>query len=942
MYITALLVSHDGARWLPAVLEGLQHSTLQPDRVVAVDTGSVDESPQLVREALGIEPLRLASSTTWAAVVRSGLEMADPAPDTAAEEWVWLLHDDARPDPTCLAELVEHAGAVAADVVGPKLREWPDLRRLLEVGVTISGTGRRETGLEPGEYDQGQYDHLETEEARAEDAALPGGQDVRRSLAVNTAGMLVRRSVLEQVGFDDHFAVLGADLDFGWRAALSGHDTVAVPSAVMHHVEASRRGLRSSELVHRPVREERAAQLTMLLVDGPAGLVPWRLVRLLLGGLLRVLGLLLVRAGSEARDEAGALLDVYLHPGRLVALRRARREAVQVPRSQVRPLLAPPWLPYRHGLDYVGDVLAAVLDTVRDVASPHDEEPGSLRRRVLRSPVVWATTVLVVLALVAQRELLTGGPVHGGALLTAPEGVSHWWSLWSSDWHSLGAGSTAPAPAYVLVLAALGTVLLGATGTLVWLLFLLAVPLAMLSCYRFTRRVLADRRVALAAAVAYGLLPAVTGALQQGRLGTVAAALVLPFVATSALGLTDADAERRSRALWRTALGVGALVAFVPASLLLVALLALVWPLGGYAWRGRRRAVLVVALVGAPLLLVLPWVLGTFSAPQGWLFEAGRPGAVRVDPSWWELLLGRLGGPGAAPVWVMATLPLAALAALAVAGARPLVARAWLVSGAAAVVLAIQAAVPLHLPDGTRGLHAYPGFALLTVLAAFMVAVAAAVEELLPRLVGAPRVLPVAATVLVVAAPLLGAGWWVVAGSHGPLTRQPTDRLPAYMSELAASRNDQAVLVLRGGEGRSAVRYRLLRHGTLRIGDDGVLAATPERTDLTSSLGRLLAGADSGGAALLGRYGVRYVYAPPPVSSAVSGALDASEGFASASNPVRTSRAWSISAPVSLDGVVPQPSRWQQAAHVTALTVQLLALLAIVVLATPGRKERRP
>ena len=38
-----------------------------------------------------------------------------------------------------------------ADILGPKLREWPSLRRLLELGITISGTGRRETGLERGE-----------------------------------------------------------------------------------------------------------------------------------------------------------------------------------------------------------------------------------------------------------------------------------------------------------------------------------------------------------------------------------------------------------------------------------------------------------------------------------------------------------------------------------------------------------------------------------------------------------------------------------------------------------------------------------------------------------------------------------------------------------------------------------------------------------------------
>ena len=86
-------------------------------------------------------------------------------------EWVWLLHDDASPHPEALLALL--AGAAEdpdADVLGPMLREWPSLKAVLELGVTISGTGRRETGLERGEYDQGQY------------------AEVRPVLAVNTAG----------------------------------------------------------------------------------------------------------------------------------------------------------------------------------------------------------------------------------------------------------------------------------------------------------------------------------------------------------------------------------------------------------------------------------------------------------------------------------------------------------------------------------------------------------------------------------------------------------------------------------------------------------------------------------------------------------------------------------------------------------------------------------
>src|SRR5690606_8261607 len=142
------------------------------DRLVAVDTGSEDDSPQLLAAAYGTSALvRAPATTSYPAAVRAALDALPPA---GQDEWIWLLHDDSAPHPEALLALTL-AAEEYPDVAtfGPKLREWPSLRRLLELGVTISGTGRRETGLERGEYDQGQHD-VE-----------------REVLAVNTAGMLV-------------------------------------------------------------------------------------------------------------------------------------------------------------------------------------------------------------------------------------------------------------------------------------------------------------------------------------------------------------------------------------------------------------------------------------------------------------------------------------------------------------------------------------------------------------------------------------------------------------------------------------------------------------------------------------------------------------------------------------------------------------------------------
>jgi len=161
--VTALLVSHDGVRWLPAVLGGLAQQTRAPERIVVVDTGSTDGSHEVLRSGLGADDVVAAGDVSFPAAVAAGLEhVARTSQAGTSEEepdWVWLLHDDSAPAPTALAELLaaaEENPSVA--ILGPKLREWPSLRHLLEIGIAISGTGRRETGLERGEYDQGQHD----------------------------------------------------------------------------------------------------------------------------------------------------------------------------------------------------------------------------------------------------------------------------------------------------------------------------------------------------------------------------------------------------------------------------------------------------------------------------------------------------------------------------------------------------------------------------------------------------------------------------------------------------------------------------------------------------------------------------------------------------------------------------------------------------------------
>ena len=75
--VVCLLVSHDGASWLPNVLDGLQAQTAPVDAVIAVDTGSRDGSADLIEQRLtGQVPFELRrrpAETSFPAAIADGL-----------------------------------------------------------------------------------------------------------------------------------------------------------------------------------------------------------------------------------------------------------------------------------------------------------------------------------------------------------------------------------------------------------------------------------------------------------------------------------------------------------------------------------------------------------------------------------------------------------------------------------------------------------------------------------------------------------------------------------------------------------------------------------------------------------------------------------------------------------------------------------------------------
>ncbi|MFD0418297.1 glycosyltransferase [Streptomyces sp. NPDC127108] len=936
--VTAVLVSHDGARWLPDAVAGLLGQDRPVQNAIAADTGSADDSARLLTEALGPdrvlhlarrsgfgtavdEAVRTAPVLTpedlpylkrpsgWDPVSRSWRDEAYDMPELPhgePEQWLWLLHDDCAPEPGALAEMlraVENERELGQDtqdiaIVGPKLRGWYDRRQLLEVGVSIAHSGRRWTGLDRREQDQGQHDH------------------VRPVLAVSTAGMLVRREVYEQLGgFDRRLPLMRDDVDLCWRAHTAGLRVLVAPDAVVRHAEAASRERRTVDCVGRtatsPHRVDKAGAAYTLLVNSRTAVLPWVFVRLVVGTVLRTLAYLVGKAPGQALDEVAGLFGTLLRPERILAGRKKRGKPV-VEASETRPLFPPPGATVRATVEQVASNLVGRSDPEVSAAGRHggavESGPGgddadfleieqfARLKRVARKPGPVLFVVLLFVSLVACRALLGGGALAGGALLPAPADASGLWSRFLDGWHPVGIGGTGNAPPYLALLGSLSTLLLGSSGLAVTVLLVGSVPLAGFTAYFASRPLVESRLLRAWASVAYAFLPAATGALAGGRIGTAVLAILLPLIAraaVSASGLAAPDGTRGSwRATWAYALLLTVTTAFTP----------IVWPIAlvlGLALLAVHRRDLAgygprfLAALGTPLLVLAPWSLSLL--PFGFFKEAGLEYGTGAASAL-DLLGASPGGPGTVSGLLLIGVVLAALGALLRGERQAAIRTAWAV--------ALVALVFAALSNGS----AWAGPATLAYGIALLAAAALGADGARARVAeqsfGWRQ--PVAALIAFAAAagPLLAAAGWMIGGADGPLERRDPVQVPAFVAEESGTQDQARTLVLDSATA-AEVSYTLVRGAGARLGDAELAAADGTDERLDRIVGRLLAGSGADQADQLGGYAVRYVLVRDGAPRQLSRTLDATPGLTRLSQE-DGSALWRVDRQVARAAIVPK------------------------------------
>ena len=895
--VTAVLVAHDGQRWLPEVLDAISAQERRVDRLLAADTGSRDATATILTEALAhgvldalvTLPRDTGFGTAVARALRGTIGQAPVSGDPVAD-WLWLLHDDLAPGPAALFELLLAAeGDPQAAILGPKLRGWADPRLLREAGFSVTRGGRRWTGLDRTERDQGQHD------------------GTREVLAVSTAGMLVRRDVWESLGgLDPALPFFRDDLDLCWRAWSGGHHVLAVTDAVGAHAEALGTSRRLPDAgPSRAHRSDRAAAVFTMLADVPAWRVPLTILALLTGTAVRSLGYLLAKVPGLALDELAGALGVLARPGRLRSARRRRASDTRSPWAPVRGLLAPRWAPVRLAVETLGSGLVGPGRLAgAETAELLDERRGRPARRVLTRPGVLVVLGLVLVTLVAGRDLIGHGRLVGGALLPAPDGARALWASYVAGWHPVWLGSTSPAPPYLAVLALVGTVLLGKASAAVELVVFGAVPMAGWGAYVALGRLSRARALRVWGAVAYALTPTATGALAAGRLGTLVAVALLPWLALAARRVVTGGPGGRSsaglRAAWGTGLLLAVLTAFVPLAWVLAAVLATaaaVTVLRG--WRSLR----LLVVLAVPLAVLLPWTVELIRSPRLLLLEAGLPGPGLSDPhlSPVAVLLAHPGGPGTTSVYVTVGLLAGGLAALLRPDRRRAVGAAWAVVGVGLVAGLVQTRLAFPAPGTSTSMVAWPGLPTAMVAGGLVAACVLAAQQAGGRLgrrsFGWRQPLVVLVVLAAVAAPVATGAWWVARGAGGPLTVRTPGVVPANVV-LSAEGPLQTRTLMLSGSTRGALDYQLVRGAGPRLGDGDVVVAGPGMTLLDAAVAGLASGRGRGTVGQLASAGVGYVAVLSPVDPALASVLDATPGLDQVASPAG-GRLWALADPGS-------------------------------------------
>lgn len=662
--VVAIVVACNPDEHFTETLASLGRQDYENLSVLVVDAGSDAPIADRVAEVLPEAYLhRLAGDPGFSVAANQSIELVSGSP------FLLFCHDDVALEPDCVSQLMGALYRNNGGIAGPKLVKWDDDRQFLQLGMGSDRFGVMVEQVEPGEFDQDQYDSVR------DVFVIPGGVQLIRADLFAALG-----------GFDPAIKVMGEDLDLCWRAHAAGARVLAVPAAKARHRE---------NMESRISIRERRRLLTRHRLRTVLATASRRSVFVVLGAfaliVLESLYSLIAGRRGQARDVLSA---IGWNLSRVDDLRRKRRQLAKtrsVSDSKIAKLQSggsARIAAFSRGQFSAGqDRFSGMVGTVR--GSFRGEDAGSVRDATVIGGI------LAVLLVFGSRHLLTRGVVPVGQIPDVPT-ATILIREWLGGWRTVGTGGPGNAPTALPILAVGRLLFFWSGGLFQTLLVVAPVFFGPIGAYRLARP-LGSARAGGVAAIVYAGSPLVVSALSAARWEALILIAAAPFVLAALLrvggyapfgadgglpGPSVADRNLSVR-LIRFGFVVAFLAAFAPATVpiavlaaLSLALAALALGAGGAPQHYLGAAVVAVV---APVALHGPW---SFDLLQGlsWRWLIGPDSPEAGVNSMLDLLQFAPGAP--APRLIALGLVIAAVVGLVTAKAHQfhLAAMGWLLA----------------------------------------------------------------------------------------------------------------------------------------------------------------------------------------------------------------------------------------------------------------------
>ena len=891
-YVTAIVVTHDGVTWLSEVVASLSSQKLRPDQIIAVDNGSNDGSVKFLTNA-GIEVIKKSRSTGFGEAVATAVSKLPPAAtDSNEQEWLWILHDDCAPDRYALAKLLDAViSRPQVGIAGPKILGWYDRKHILEAGISITENGTRWTGLEEREHDQGQHD------------------EIKNVLAVSTAGMLIKRSLFEELGgFDPSLELFRDDIDLGWRAHIAGYSVICVGEAILYHAEASSSERRSIDvrdaILHRPLLLDRRNAAFVLLANSSWWILPWVAVQLLVTSIGRSVIYLLAKLPGYAADEIAAVGLLIFKPADLIKSRRYRKSSRVLTARVIKPFIPARSAQIRSIIEKISSALLTafkpnrqeeeinrpknysdigVIDESFDEIDFKPEKRFTKIRSLAKQPFLFGILVILIISTLYSRNRF--GLLSGGALPISTSSAKDLITSYANSWHLIGLGSSNAAPSWIPLIGFASLITAGNPQLLISITYFLIPVLLYILFYRTARKYTLTNYSALFAAIIYSLSPVVLTAINQGRIGTIATAILLPPIFTL-LEKNKNLINLTWRKIYSITLLAGIAAAFSPLFLSGWVVFQVLVFIHLYVtttnWRANKWQEIVnnlnndefkkrFALLITPILINIPNSLNLILHPITYLRE---PGLSIPSGDWSSTILFNPGGPSSPALYIFAPFFLYLLISLISSDQRKS-------AKVSIVAIAVAATLSSYFIDGngSSSQRVWSGSLIIFAQILALLSIFAIGERILPQLrssnFGFKHIASATTVIATIISMVLITTWTTTVGANSSVKANQEEVIPAFITDLASTNEKPKTLVIR--KSTKQLQYFVTRGEDLKLGDPDIASNTPEQVH--NSIVDLVNGIGANSSRILGFYGIQYIFMKNPADAGLVRTIDGIGGF---------------------------------------------------------------